>query len=134
VNQGFPKILHLVDHPHQFHLDQDARLTAARRWLEESGSVSWLLVVRNVNPSTLNFIQEHLPRKNKRGSILFTITTWTDAVAAVLAYSAGEQHKIVEPGLPEVQDAVDMLLKESNMDAVKRVGCLPLALSHAAHT
>jgi hypothetical protein len=51
LNQGFAKILHLVDHPHQFHPDHDARLTAARRWLEESGLVSWVLVVDNVNPT-----------------------------------------------------------------------------------
>jgi NB-ARC domain len=144
LNQGFAKILHLVDHPHQSHPEHNARLTAARRWLEDSGSISWLLILDNVDSSTLSFIREHLPRKNKRGNILFT--TRTDAVAATLACSAGQQHEIIELGLPDLRDAVDMLVKESSMDTVggtssimnkaedvvKRVGCLPFAVSHAA--
>jgi hypothetical protein len=67
-------------------------------------------------------------------------------VTATLASSAGQQHETFELGLPDLRDAVDMLLKESNVDAIastrpivgkaediiKRVGRLPFALSYAA--
>jgi hypothetical protein len=144
LNHGFVKILQLVGHPHQSHSENNARLTAARRWLEETGPVKWLLVLDNVDRSTLRFIREHLPRKNKQGNILFT--TRTDHVAAALACSAGRRQEIIELGLLDLQDAVYLLLTESETegvendvsdaskaeDVVKYVGRLPLAVSHAA--
>jgi tetratricopeptide (TPR) repeat protein len=143
LNHGFVHILHLVDHAYQFHTDDNIRLTAARRWLEETSLVKWLLVLDNVNPSTLSFIREHLPHKNKHGSILFT--TRTDHVAAALACSAGRQ-EIIELELFDLPDAVNLFLTESYWDAiesdpsdaskaeevVKHLGRLPLAVSHAA--
>jgi hypothetical protein len=57
---------------------------------------------------TLDFIREHLARKNQRGSILFT--TRTESVGSFLACAAGQQHQVVELGLPDAQDA---LLAES---------------------
>jgi NB-ARC domain len=101
-------------------------------------------VLDNVDPDTLGFIQQNLPRKNRKGKILFT--TRTAAVATVLSRAAGQEHEVIELGNPDVEDAAHLFLTEGGMDVtsstaltmsqaervVKRVGCLPLAVSHAA--
>jgi NB-ARC domain len=143
LNQGFTDLLTLVAHPDRSNLlDQSARLKAARRWLEDARSINWLLVLDNVDPMTLGFLQVNLPRRNRQGNILFT--TRTEVVAAALARTAGQEHKVIELGLPELQHATKLLLVESNTNAisatakskaeevVKFVGQLPLAVSHAA--
>jgi hypothetical protein len=144
LNQGYIHPLNLVGHPDQMHPEQNARLTAARRWLEESGSVRWLLVLDNVDPCTLGFIRQNLPRKNPRGKILFT--TRSPTVATALARASGQQHEVIELGIPVVEDAAHLFLTEGGIDiasatalimsraekVVRRVGCLPLAVSHAA--
>jgi hypothetical protein len=145
LNQGFADLLTLVVHPDRSNLgDQRARLKAARRWLEDAISINWLLVLDNVDPTVLGFLQEHLPRKNQHGKIL--LTTRTADVATVLVRTAGKQHHALELGLPEVEDATSLLLTESNTDitgittltkrkaedVVKFVGRLPLAIAHAA--
>jgi hypothetical protein len=142
LHRGFDDLLELVNHPQRFELvEQNARLRAARRWLENSGSIDWLLVLDNVDASTINFIRELLPRKNRRGNILFT--TRTDNVAKALA---GQRHGLIELELPNVEDAAKLLLEESETDldsvtpstvskaenVVKCLGRLPLAVSHAA--
>jgi hypothetical protein len=143
-NQGFANILDLVGHPDRLRPGQRARLTATRRWLEDSESIKWLLVLDNVHLSTLESIREHLPRKNQRGHILFT--TRTEVVATRLSYAAGKQQEVIELDLPDVRDAANLLLKESKIDnmsatpvtlnkaeaVVKSVGRLPLAISQAA--
>jgi hypothetical protein len=145
LNNGFVKILDLIRHPARFQLvEQNSRLTEARRWLEDSTSISWLLVLDNVDVSTLDFIRENLPRHNRRGNILFT--TRTPDVASALSCAAGKQHQVLELGFPDVPDAVNLFLRESSIDAasatqltmnkayemVKCVGCLPLAISSTA--
>jgi hypothetical protein len=106
--------------------------------------MNWLLVLDNVDASTLDFIRENLPRRNQRGNILFT--TRTVDVASALSHAAGQQHEVLELGLPDAQDAVDLFLKESGIDeagatrmttseaneVVKCVGWLPLAISQTA--
>jgi NB-ARC domain len=145
LNYGFVDLLDLVNHPDRFSLvRQEARLKAAQRWLENSGPIDWLLVLDNVDGSTLKFLVDYLPRKNRRGNILFT--TRTDTVATALLGSARNQHKVIELVLPGIEEAVKLLLEESDMDAssvtpaiagkaeevVRCVGCLPLAVSHMA--
>jgi hypothetical protein len=146
LNVGFAKILDIVHHPDRFRLvEQSGKLTEARRWLEDCSSVNWLLVLDNVDINAIDFIREHLPRKNRRGNIL--CTTRTESVASALACVAGQQYQPLELGLPDAQDAVHLFLKESGTDAisdasklnmskaeevVKCVGHLPLAVSHAA--
>jgi NB-ARC domain len=145
LNQGFTDLLTLVVHPDRSNLlDQSTRVKAARRWLEEANSNDWLLVLDNVDPATVGFLQEHLPRKNQRGKIL--LTTRTEVVATALARTAGQQHHILELRLPKVEDATSLFFAESNTDVtaatnltkskaedvVKFVGRLPLAVSHAA--
>jgi NB-ARC domain len=145
LNQGFNDLLTLVAHPDRSNLgDQSARLKAARRWLEDAISISWLLVLDNVDPTVVRFLQEHLPRKNQQGKIL--LTTRTDDVATALTRTAGKQHHTVELRLPKVEDATSLLFAESNTaalttttstkstaeDVVNFVGRLPLAISHTA--
>ena len=145
LNQGFADLLTLVAHPDRSNLgDQSARLKAARRWLEDAISINWLLVLDNVDPGVVRFLQEHLPRKNQQGKIL--LTTRTADVATALARTAGREHHTVELGLPNVEDATSLLFAESDTevtapttltkskaeDVVKFVGQLPLAISHIA--
>jgi NB-ARC domain len=146
LNQGFTDLLNLVNHPNRFLPDQRARLTAARRWLEDSGSVHWLMVLDNVDFDTLGFLRDHLPRTNKRGSIL--CTTRTERVARAVASAAGQQHTVYELRLPEVRVAAELLLAHLPInepyasisppsaakaeEIVRCVGCLPLAIIQAA--
>jgi hypothetical protein len=101
-------------------------------------------VLDNVDGGTLKFLLDYLPRRNRRGNILFT--TRTDTVATALLGSARNQHTAIELILPGVEEAVKLLLAESDMDAssvtpvimekaeevVRGVGCLPLAVSQMA--
>jgi NB-ARC domain len=145
LNDGFANILNLIRHPARFQLvDQRSKLTEVRRWLEDSTSLTWLLVLDNVDVSAIEFIRNNLPRRNRQGNILFT--TRTVGVASALSYAAGQQHQILELGLPNVEDGVKLLLREGGIDAVspswmttskanavvKCVGRLPLAISQAA--
>ena len=141
LNQGFSKLLHLVNHPDRSHPDHSVRLTAARRWLEEVDTGNWLMVLDNVFPETLCFLREHLPRKNRRGSLLFT--TRTRDVALALASAGGERHEVVVVPNLDVQEAVKLFMRHFDdgeidvpsvdiQEMVKAVGCLPLAISHAA--
>jgi hypothetical protein len=145
LNHGFVKILNVIRHPDRFQLvEQSARLTEARRWLEDADSFDWLLVLDNVDLNTLDFIRENLPRRNRRGNMLFT--TRTKNVALALACVAGQRHESIELGPLDIQDATRLLLTESNADTssttplalskaeevVKCVGGLPLAISHVA--
>ena len=141
LHQGFSKLLKLVCHPERSSTDDETRIMAARRWLEDFNSGSWLLVIDNVARETVDFLREHLPRKNSRGNILFT--TRTEDVAKALTDVAGKRHGIVELRIPNVEDAAKLFLKHlhdpgTTADAskiqqvVKGIGCLPLAVAQAA--
>jgi hypothetical protein len=121
--------------------DQNARLDAARRWLEEIDTGNWLLIFDNVFPESLDFLRQHLPRVNGRGTILFT--TRTQAVAEAVTSTAGERHQVIEVPLLDVKAGVELFcghFDAGTMDPssekveaiVMAVGCLPLAISHAA--
>jgi hypothetical protein len=139
--QGLCRLLRFVNHPDKSHPDQNARLEAARRWLEEIDSGNWLLVFDNVFPETVDFLRQHLPRVNGRGTILFT--TRTRAVANAVTSTAGERHEVIEVPLLDVKEAVELFCGHFNPGKVdplsakveaivKAVGCLSLAISHAA--
>jgi hypothetical protein len=141
LHQGFSKLLKLVSHPERSSTDDETRLMATRRWLEDFNSGSWLLVIDNVARETVNFLREHLPRKNSRGSILFT--TRTEDVAKALTNVAGKQHGMVELRIPDVEDAAKMFLRHLHdpdtpadvskiQEIVKSIGCLPLAVTQVA--
>jgi hypothetical protein len=123
------------------HPDQSVRLAAARRWLEEVDTGNWLLVLDNVFPETLDFLREHLPRQNGRGSVLFT--TRRENVALALSSTAGERHEVIDVPLLDVKEGVELFLGHFDYgeidgqpwemeEIVMSVGCLPLAISHAA--
>jgi hypothetical protein len=141
IYQGFCRLLRFVDHSHQSHPDQNARLEAARRWLEEIDIGNWLLVFDNVFPDTVDFLRQHLPRVNGRGTILFT--TRTRDVAIAVTSTGGERHEVIEVPLLSVEEGVEMFCghfdagkvdpSSAKVEAiVKAVACLPLAISHAA--
>jgi hypothetical protein len=141
IFQGFCRLLRFVDHPHQSHPDQNARLEAARRWLEEVNSGNWLLVFDNVFPETVDFLRQHLPRVNGRGTILFT--TRTRDVAIAVTSTAGERHEAIEVPLLDLKEGIEMFCGHFDAgkvdpssakveEIIKAVACLPLAISHAA--
>ena len=140
LNQGFAKLLDLVGHPDRSHPAQITKLIGARRWLEEFDSGNWLLVLDDVESETIDFLREHLPRKNRRGHILFT--TRTNSVAEAVADVAGKRHPHFELHTPKPPDAASLLLHyieeqasdehiKKAEDVVQCVGCLPLAVAHA---
>jgi hypothetical protein len=139
--QGFCRLLRFVNHPDQSHPDQNARLEAARRWLEEVRTGNWLLVFDNVFPETVDFLRQHLPRVNGHGTILFTSRSRDVAIA--ITSSAGERHDVIEVPLLNVEEGVELFcghFESGKLDTssptiraiVKAVGGLPLAISHAA--
>ena len=139
--QGFSKVLLLVGHPDRSEAEEMVKLTAARRWLEDFSSGNWLLVLDNVVQDTVDFLREHLPRKNNHGNILFT--TRTKDVATALAHASGEKHEVLELRIPDEEDAARLLLghfEDGEIDGdenkakeiVRCVGCLPLAIAQVA--
>lgn len=147
LHQGFSRLLNLIDHPDQFKPEQNARVVAARRWLEQpevSGILRWLLVLDNVDVSTIDFLRENLPRQGKQGRIL--ITTRTEAVAHAVCKASGRLQLSLELEPPAVENAITFFLKsvgvsENSMSSVSRrqvtdlikfLGCLPFAIEHAA--
>jgi hypothetical protein len=139
--QGFCRLLRFVHHPDQSHPDQNARLDAARRWLEEIDTGNWLLIFDNVFPETVDFLRQHLPRVNGRGTILFT--TRTRGVADAVTSTAGERHQVIKVPLLDVKEGVELFCAHFDAETidpsspkvkaiVKAVGSLPLAISHAA--
>jgi hypothetical protein len=147
LNQGFSKLLNLIDHPDQFKPEQNARIIAARRWLEQpevSGILRWLLVLDNVDITTIEFLRENLPRQGKQGRIL--ITTRTEAVAHAVCKTSGRLQLSLELEPPAMEDATIFFLKSVGVsenslssvsrsqvtDLIKCLGCLPFAIEHAA--
>jgi hypothetical protein len=101
--EGLTKILDIVGHPERTRSEQNAKLTAARLWLEDSGQIDgvlWLLVLDNVDRSSLEFLSEHLPRRNVKGSILFT--TRAADVAGALVSVSGRRHSTLELRVPDL--------------------------------
>ncbi|KIW78089.1 hypothetical protein Z517_07922 [Fonsecaea pedrosoi CBS 271.37] len=147
VHLGFSRILDLIDHPDQFKQEQNARIIAARRWLEQpevSGIYRWLLVLDNVDMTTIDFLRENLPRQGRRGRLL--ITTRTEAVAQAVCKASGRLHPYFEIKPPTVEDSTTFFFKsvgvsENSMsidgrrqvtDLMKCLGCLPFAVEHVA--
>jgi hypothetical protein len=140
LNQGLANILDLVDHRDRYLQDQSAKLTAARRWLEERQD-DWLLVIDNVHRSSLDFLRNHLPRRNARGHILFT--TRTADVADTLVNISGRQDSTLKLRTMERRDTAHLLLEDAGIavtpalldhagELVECVGRLPLAVVQAA--
>jgi hypothetical protein len=147
VIEGMTKILDLVGHPERTRSQQNAKLTAARLWLEDSqrfDGVRWLLIMDNVDKSALEFLRDHLPRRNGNGSILST-TRATD-VADSLVHVSGGRHSALELRVPDLPETTCLLFSSAGIDAstvipvqkmqaeelVRNLGSLPLAVVQAA--
>ena len=145
--EGMTKILHLVGHPERTQSDQNAKLTAARLWLEDSqrmDGIRWLLLLDNVDRRTLQFIRENLPRRNGKGSILFT--TCTKDIASALIDVPGGPHFNLELRVPDLAETTLLLFSSAGIDTgkvtpsqrtqaeelIQAFGCLPLAVVHSA--
>jgi len=138
---GLCKILDLV-HPDRHIQDQSIKLTAARSWLEEC-SFKWLLIVDNVDTSTLNFLRTNFPR-NSRGNVLFS--TRTVVAAKALLDMARSPHSILQLHALNIRDTTSLLFNDAGIDStiitpsllglaeelVQSVGRLPLAVVQAA--
>jgi hypothetical protein len=145
--EGMTKILDIIGHPERTRSEQNAKLTAARLWLEDSerfDGVRWLLIVDNVDRSALEFLREHLPRRNMKGNILFT-TRAADVADAVICV-AGLRHFKLELCVPDLVEATRLLFSSAGINAgtvtlmqkiqaeelVQNLGSLPLAIVQAA--
>jgi hypothetical protein len=145
--EGMTKILDLVGHQDRTRSDQNAKLTAARLWLEDSqrmNGIRWLLVLDNVDRHALQFIRGILPRRNSKGSILFT--TRTEDVAEALTNVTGGPHFNLELRVPDLVETTLLLFSSAGIDMgnvtpvqqtkaeelVQAFGCLPLAVVQAA--
>jgi hypothetical protein len=95
--------------------DQSEQLAAAQLWSKEEPR-SWLLIFDNVDRNTVNFLREHIPRRNVNGNILFM--TRTEDVADAIVDIGGDSRCRVVRLLPmELQDTASLLLKDADMDA-----------------
>jgi tetratricopeptide (TPR) repeat protein len=145
--EGMAKILELVRHPERTRAEQYAKLIAARLWLEDSqrtDGIRWLLVVDNVDRSALEFLHENLPRRNMKGSILFT--TRASDVANALVRVPGGCHSTLDLRVPDLVETTDLFFSSAAIDAstltptqknqaselIRNLGCLPLAVVQAA--
>jgi hypothetical protein len=145
--EGVAKILDLVGHPERTRSDQNAKVIAARLWLEDSQRIEgarWLLILDNVDRGALGFLREHLPRRNVKGSILFT--TRAADIAGALVGVVGGLHSTLELRVPELMEATHLLFSSAGIDAnaatpaqrcqaeqlVQTLGSLPLAVVQAA--
>jgi hypothetical protein len=104
--------------------------------LEDFGAGRWLLVIGSMALEMVEFIRQHQCRRNRYGSILFI--TLTENVAKALMNVVGQQNGIVEFCLPDIDDAVKLLVEHINDDdvdpskiqeVVKGVGYLPLTIA-----
>jgi hypothetical protein len=143
LNQGFSQVLESVRHPDRYRQEQNAKLIAARLWLEEVAG-DWLIVLDNVDRSTLGFLRMNVPRTNRRGNILFT--TRTADVAEALVNMTGHQHSTLQLQALDPRDTTTLLFKDAGIDMemvtplllkhaeqlVECVGRLPLAVVQAA--
>lgn len=146
LHLGFSRVLDTISHPDRIATDQGSRLAAVKHWLGDRTlvSVPWLLIVDDVDESTIPFLREHLPTQNKLGNILFT-TRSTEA-AKQLSRGAGQCFPIMELQPFSVQEAITLLFgsrhqnqqDETSLAAARElvdsVGCLPLAVDKLAMT
>ncbi|KAF2724185.1 TPR-like protein [Polychaeton citri CBS 116435] len=145
--QGFSRLLVLAGHPDQDKMEQNVRIVAARRWLEQAngrGIHRWLLVLDKVDISTLEFLRQNLPRQSHQGQIL--ITTCTEAVAQAICKVSGRMQSSLEVEPPILKDATQYFLDSVGIDErslsnanrleicalVQYLGCLPFAIEHAS--
>jgi hypothetical protein len=156
LNDGYERIVSLLDLPERSRTDPGIKIAAARAWFENSRSEDgkgWLLIVDNINPDVPNeddtisddmnatvvdLLSDFLPREGTkpRGSII--LTTRKPRAAEIVV--GGDASLCVGLGKMDEKDAFDLLCRasgKSNDDdsawcIAKELGCLPLAINQAA--
>ena len=144
LSRDFTKLVDHLHLPGRYNLDQVAKSTIVRAWLENHVSGrSWLLIVDNVSQETAASLRDILPRRNNLGKFLFT--TRTEMIADSLLMVPIKVHKIaLQP--PSIEDAITLLFADANREReyqdqdilvdvkslVGSVGSLPLAINQAA--
>jgi hypothetical protein len=152
LNEGFERIVSLLDLPERSRTEPGVKIAAARAWLENSRSEDgkgWLLIVDNINPDIPNddntisndkvdLVRDFLPREGTKpqGSIILT----TRKPRAAERVVGGDLSLCVGVGKMDEKDAVDLLNRvsgKSNDDhnawcIAKELGFLPLAINQAA--
>jgi NB-ARC domain len=147
IIEGMAKILELVRHPERTRPEQHVKLIAARLWLEDSqrtDGIRWLLILDNVDRSSLEFLRENLPRRNMMGSILFT--TRSADVASTLVRVPGGRHSPLDLRVPDLVETTHLFFTSAGIDSrtvtptqrsqaeelIQTLGFLPLAVVQAA--
>ena len=140
ITREYEQIYDSLIHTESIRFNQFDKLTAARRWLEQCDA-DWLLIFDNVEHTTLEFVKRYLPQSNKSGHGRIVFTTIAKSLAEVLAPVSEMQNRTFELETPNVKNAGEMLLKQFEGDVmsvdkveslVTEIGCLPLAITHAA--
>ena len=147
LTQGFTSLVDLFQITDLSSPDQNARLTAARQWLEADNrddESEWLLIFDNVEAAALETLRILLPRNHAQGSILFTPRN--DSIALALARIGANGQQISELQPPDTEEAAKLLYRAAGLDIqhstepisteakelVNTVGRLPLAVGQAA--
>jgi GTPase SAR1 family protein len=147
LTQGFVSFLHKLDITDTTTSDQNARVAATRRWLEQSHewtSDRWLLIFDNVDLKTSENLRSMLPRTHFGGAVLFT-TRNEDVAFNVSTHRDQDLHALDLQPFSE-SEAVKFLFRVSDLpdqqrtdasrahagDLANIVGRLPLAIDQAA--
>lgn len=146
LNDGYEKIVSLLDLPERLSAVQAVKVDAARAWFENSRSHSergWLLIVDNINSESVNsmaddLVRDFLPREGTmpRGSIILTTRSLRVAETVV----GGDVNLCVQVGEMNAKEAVKLLSRTSGKSddydnaqrITKELGYLPLAINQAA--
>jgi hypothetical protein len=157
LNDGFERIVSLLDLPERSRTEPGVKIAAARAWFENSRSEDgkgWLLIVDNINPDIPNddntistdknvtvadLVRDFLPREGTkpRGSII--LTTRKPRAAEIVV--GDDPSRCVGVGEMDEKEAVDLLLRVSGKSddddnsawcIAKEFGYLPLAINQAA--
>lgn len=146
LNDGYERIVSLLDLPERLSTVQAVKVDAARAWFENSRSDSgkgWLLIVDNINSDDVNsmandLVRDFLPRDGTmpRGSIIMTARSLRVAETVV----GGAANLCVQVGEMNAKEALTLLSRASGISGdddnaqriTKELGYLPLAINQAA--
>lgn len=156
LNNGYERIVSLLDLPERSRTDPGVKVAAARTWFENSRSSDgrdWLLIVDNINPdivhddttntddknaTVVDLVRNFLPRNGTKphGSII--LTTRKPRAAEIVV--GGDANLCIRAGEMDEKEAVDLLQSASGkldggdkaQSIAKVLGYLPLAINQAA--
>lgn len=149
LKHDYAAILDLMEHKERFNPDEDKKLIAARRLLEDYEPVEgtergWLLVFDNVVADAVEALRDLLPRQQERNCGRILITTRSSSIAEEFETPDMDGEHIIELQTMSIDDSVNILLRKKKgkgaqalnrseaEEIVKRVGLLPVAVDQAA--